>query len=667
MIARAAKVAVLAVILITSAHAQTASAPASPVTNAPAAPPPTSPAAATASTPASADEHMLDLMAPLPTDAVAWPTLANTVADDVATPAVEADLRYTVELVGMNLPGLTAQFDAASLLHKGRNEPSNIAQIRRRTAADMQLMDELLHADGHYGGSVQQQIIAPTRTSAPTVVRLTVDTGPLYHFSRIDLATPKAADLPLVTRALGLAVGAPVVAVTFNTAQEGMRAKLAAAAHPFPEIGDPDIVIDHASRSALLTQKIDPGPLGRFGTIHSEGNVQITARHMARMVRFKEGDLYDGAEIEDLRRALIATNLYGSVTIRPVNAGTNPDGSVRVDLVVTGDKAPLRTVSITAGYSTGEGIRLEGSWQNRNMFPPQGAVTFNGVLAQREQAIGAELRRRNWLQRDRTLVLTTSISTQQQDAYNATSTTVGASVERETNLIWQKKVYYSIGASFTASNETDLSQTTAPDTTAPATLYYIISVPMSLTYDGSDDLLNPVKGFRLTGRASPELSFQSGSFGYVRAQIEGSYYQPVASNTSIAARLHFGSIIGATRGDIAPSRRFYAGGGGSVRGYSYQQVGPKDANGVPTGGNSLTEASIEARVRFGNWGVVPFVDAGQVFASTVPSFDSLRIGAGIGVRYYTSFGPIRFDVATPINPQPGDSKFNIYVSIGQAF
>jgi translocation and assembly module TamA len=529
------------------------------------------------------------------------------------------------------------------------------------------LIDQLLRADGYYGGSVESTIIAPARAGAPTVVRLTVDPGPLYHFTQVDLIVPTATDLPLVTKALGINVGAPVIATAFNAAQDGLRAKLSGAAHPFPVIGDPDIVIDHATRGALLTQKIDPGPVGRFGSIHSDGNTQITARHMARMVRFSEGDLYNGNDIEDLRRALIATNLYGSVTIRTVNAGMNPDGSVRVDLVVTGDKAPLRTVSVTAGYSTGEGFRVAGSWQHRNLFPPQGAVTLSGVLAQREQAIGAELRRRNWLQRDRTLVLATSISTQQQDAYNATSATIGGSIERETNLIWQKKWYYSVGASFTASNETDLSQTAPPGETPPPTLYYILSAPMSITYDGSNDLLDPVRGFRLTARASPELSFQSGTFGYVRAQLEGSYYQPVARNTTIAARLHFGSIIGATRGDVAPTRRFYAGGGGSVRGYNFQQVGPKDADGVPTGGNSLTEASIEARIRFGDWGVVPFVDAGQVFTGTVPSFASLRIGAGIGARYYTSFGPIRIDIATPLNPQPGDPRIAFYVSIGQAF
>src|SRR3546814_7360599 len=117
---------------------------------------------------------------------------------------------------------------------------------------------------------------------------------------------------------------------------------------------------------------------------------------------------------------------------------------------------------------------------------------------------------------------------------------------------------------------------------------------------------------------------------------------------------------------IAPSRRFYAGGGGSVRGYGYQDIGPRDANDDPIGGRGLAELSVEARIRFGNFGVVPFIDAGNISTDFLPDLNDFQVGAGIGVRYYTSFGPIRVDVGTPINPQPGDPRIAVYVSLGQA-
>jgi translocation and assembly module TamA len=198
--------------------------------------------------------------------------------------------------------------------------------------------------------------------------------------------------------------------------------------------------------------------------------------------------------------------------------------------------------------------------------------------------------------------------------------------------------------------------------------FLIAAAPVSLTYDGSDDLLNPSSGFRLGGRISPELSFQNKTFGYTRVQLDGSIYQPVNDRTVIAARTRFGTILGSTVDQIAPSRRFYAGGGASVRGYGYQAIGPRfGPNDNPVGGKSLAEFSLEARVKFGNFGVVPFIDAGNISTTFLPRFRDLRVGAGLGVRYYSSFGPIRVDVGTPINPQSGDPKVAVYVSLGQAF
>lgn len=135
----------------------------------------------------------------------------------------------------------------------------------------------------------------------------------------------------------------------------------------------------------------------------------------------------------------------------------------------------------------------------------------------------------------------------------------------------------------------------------------------------------------------------------------------------IAGRIRVASILGADRERLAPSRRFYGGGGGSVRGFGYQQLGPKDPNDDPIGGRSLNEVAIEARYRFGNYGIVGFVDAGQVYTGSTPDFSHMRAGVGLGGRFYTNFGPMRLDVATPIGRKPGESRVSVYVSIGQAF
>ena len=105
-----------------------------------------------------------------------------------------------------------------------------------------------------------------------------------------------------------------------------------------------------------------------------------------------------------------------------------------------------------------------------------------------------------------------------------------------------------------------------------------------------------------------------------------------------------------------------------MRGYGFQSIGPRDPNNDPIGGRSLAELSGEARIKlFGSFGLVPFLDAGNIYTGELPDFSGLRFGTGLGVRYYSNFGPIRVDVGTPINPQPGDARVAVYVSLGQAF
>ena len=289
---------------------------------------------------------------------------------------------------------------------------------------------------------------------------------------------------------------------------------------------------------------------------------------------------------------------------------------------------------------------------------------MRGVLGTQEQSLGVVLRQSNFRARDRILNAQIVAAHTNFDAYDARTFTIGTSIERQTNIIWQKTWTWSVGTEFVASDERD----TIVATGAPRRRTFLVAaLPGSLGYDGSDDLLNPTRGFRLSGRLSPELSLQAGTHAYVRMQIDASGYQPLGDRVVFAGRLRFGAIDGVARDSIAPSRRFYAGGGGSVRGYGYQKIGPVDVNGDPVGGRALTEFSAEARVRFGSFGIVPFLDAGNLYDSSLPRISGLRYGTGLGVRYYSSFGPIRVDVGTPLNRRPGESRVAVYVSLGQAF
>ncbi|MGB3721451.1 MAG: BamA/TamA family outer membrane protein, partial [Pacificimonas sp.] len=357
----------------------------------------------------------------------------------------------------------------------------------------------------------------------------------------------------------------------------------------------------------------------------------------------------------------------GSVDIETVQAEPLPGDEIAADIVLGIESAPPRTIAAQLAYDTEDGIRLEGSWQHRNLIRPEGAVTAAAILGNEQQALGLSLRRSNYKKRDRTIGGGIFFTLEDRDAFYRRAVELNAFLERETNLIWQKRWTYQLGPELIFSQERDRSATVGRR--APIEDYVIGAFQGRLGYDGSDDLLNPTTGFRISGLASPEVSLQGGTFAYARTEIEASAYLPFGADDEfvLAGRGLVGSIIGAGRENIAPSRRLYAGGGGSVRGFGFQDLGPRDPDGDPLGGRSVVEGSLEARYRFGDLGAVAFADVGQVYSGSDPGFQDLRVGLGVGARYFTSFGPVRVDIATPLDRRPGESRVALYVSIGQAF
>lgn len=577
--------------------------------------------------------------------------------------AAERDYRVVIEGLDGLVVGrdkLLAQFDALSALKAGERKDTNIAQIDRRAQDDEAILRELLRARGYYDAQVRTRVTG--QGGGLITVTMTALPGDVFRFAEVTLpGLDAAADkTDRLRAAFPVKEGDPVDAAAVNDAETGLRLALGREGFAFGKVGDPDITVDHDTQSATISVAVDPGGAKRFGHIRITGRPLFSARHLDRIARFSVGDPFNSERVDDFRRALIQTGLVSSVTLKPME-GTEPDS---VDMAVGLEPAPMRTIAGEIGYGTGEGFRTEVSWQHRNLISPEGAVTVRGVAGTQEQLLGVVLRRNNYKARDRVLNAQVVASHTQRDAYEARTFTLGAALERQTNIVWQKKWTWSLGAELVASDERDVIGVTG---IPRRRTYFIAAAPSTLSYDGSDDLLNPMSGFRLSARISPEVSIQGSAFNYVKSQIDASGYVPMSGKFTIAGRVRVGSIYGATRDRLAPSRRFYAGGGGSVRGFGYQDIGPRDLNNDPIGGRSLAEFSLEARVRFGDFGVVPFFDAGNIYTEVLPRFTHLRYGAGLGVRYYTSFGPIRLDVGTPLNPQPGDARVAVYVSLGQAF
>ncbi len=610
--------------------------------------------------------------------------VAEGAGDSPATVEAAEALRYSVSLTEFGEIAdarFRDRFDGLSVLRAEDDEPANGAQINRRIREDSELLDRMLRNEGYYDATVTSAV---ANEAGRLRIRFGVEAGPRYTYTAVNLPGLAAAGADEAARLAPfyardsetaepdgtarpgepLRAGDFIVADDIIDAQGHLQFELRETGYPFGQVGEELVTIDHDVRQGVLDQPVTPGARLRFGSIVANDGGLLGARHIQRIARFDPGEYYRWSDTDDLRRALIATGLVSSVGIAPV---ANPDGRT-VDLTVDLTPAPPRTLAGLIGFSSGQGFRAEASWEHRNLFPPEGALILRGIAGTREQLGSVTYRRNNFLARDRVLTVQALASNIDSDAFDARTIHLSGRLERATTLIFQKRWSWAFGAEVLGTDELAFIPALGVDQRRR----YVIGGAFGLvTYDRSNNLLDPTRGYRLTARVAPEVSFNNGTRPYVRAQFDATGYLPVSERIVLAARARAGAIVGADRDDIAPSRRYYAGGGGSVRGYGFQRIGPLAPDNDPIGGTSLFELAAEARIRaFGAFSVVPFIDAGNVYPSALPSFSELgniRVGAGVGIRYATNFGPVRVDVGTPLNPRPGDSRIAVYVSLGQAF
>lgn len=657
-------------------------------------------------------------MDPLPGVSLAWPDTLELppLPELAAEPEVQyADLELSgpelafsdaaIEKIGDNLvlgfpqkePPFSAsgdfidRFASLSTIRNLEDDSDNLAQLAARAREDETLLENLLRVYGYYDGRVIRSIggLEPGQENATTepVVRFDIVPGERYTYGAIDLGNlASAPDAVELRRAFEIQPGDFLQSDVIVQERADLDIALGETGYPFAAITDPELLIDHERREGDLTMPVEPNGKYNFGEVVSSDPEFLSSRHLSRIARFEPGDTYQRSLEFDLRRAILATGLVSSVTLTPRETsapqGDEP-GTVAMDVNI--QRAELRTIAGAIGYGTEEGFRVEASWEHRNFFPPEGLLRFRAIAGTQEQLGGVTVRFNNFRRRDQVLAFDAYASNQENAAFDARTVALAASFERLSTLLFQKPFSWALGAEVLYTDERNRQieievpdgpdEDDEPDTMLvprPRQEYFIAGVRGRATIDTTDDFLDPTRGFRLTGFVAPEASHTRGEqFFYVRTQADASYYREIGGGTVLAGRVRLASIPGAPLFAIAPSRRLYAGGGASVRGYGYQAIGPRDDIGQPTGGRSLSEISLEARIKTGffdgNLSVVPFFDAGAVGLDPTPGFDALKFGAGVGVRYATGFGPLRLDVGFPLNPEADDNFVAVYVSLGQAF
>lgn len=595
------------------------------------------------------------------------PTLAENRVDGKVV-----EVAYAVRIQGLETikddtsVDIGKMFDGFSALRDGKGRAANIAQLNSRLGEDVLLLKKLLAAQGWFNAAVNPKVErAGTADGLPLTAVLAVVPGKRFAFGALTIKADPTIPADLIVRNLALVPGELIIAERVIGAEAQVALALPQNGYPFAEVRARDVLLDEDTGRGDYTLPVTVGQRGRYGDIVSSGKLAFGDAHVAKLARFKRGDLYDSRQVDDLRQALIATGLFNAVGVEPVATGQSAgDGTEFVTLGVKQEAGPPRVIAATAGYATGQGFRAEASWTHRNLFPPEGALIASGVAGTLEQGAALTFRRSNAGQRDRNLELAADLHHSQYSAFSAYTGRLSARVSYESTPLWQKRLTYAYGGQVLGTNESIFDPALG---LRVRRTYAIGGLIGQLGFDTTDSLLDPTRGFRITALIEPEAALRKGVTPYVRARLDGSTYYGLGRSIVVAGRARISMIQGAALNDLAPSRRIYAGGGGSVRGFAYQRVGPQDNLGNPIGGRSAVEGAAEVRYRFGDYGIVAFADIGQVYSSQQPRFTNLRAGLGVGARIYTNFGPVRIDLATPLGRRPGESRINVYVSIGQSF
>ena len=550
--------------------------------------------------------------------------------------------------------------------------PRTAPEGRRRASEASRAAIALLRSEGYYD-AVAETALSPGATIRP-IVRITL--GPRYRISHIAIdwagSPPDAAAQAAAVVALGLAPAAPGRAADIIGAEGRAMARLHKLGYPEADLRPRQVVVDHADFTVTPTLRIAAGARVRLGAVRAVGKAPTRARWLASLAPWKAGAWYDPALLAKLEKRLLETGVYDSATV-----ALSPAPKTEAGEAGAAEAAP-RTVDVTlverkrysvelgAGYSTTEGSGADAKLTRYNRLGLGDSLILTSRLYDIQQKLDLELDLPDWKRADQILKVGGGFLGNRTAAYDDLGGGVRADVIRR----YDRTTSITVGGALDFASTREKNAVNLLATPVGETLDLFIATGLAaFVLDRSDSILNPNRGWRLGLEVDPTLISGGRNLEYVKTQAQLSGYLPIGGlGTVLAARIKAGAILGGSIPNVPADRRFYGGGGGSVRGYAYQAIGPRLSDNTPRGGLSLTEGALEVRQKLtSRWALVAFADAGDVGDSAAPHFNSMAFGVGAGVRYDMGFAPIRLDIAMPINPRAGDSPVQVYISIGQAF
>ncbi|KQX40321.1 hypothetical protein ASD04_06735 [Devosia sp. Root436] len=591
--------------------------------------------------------------------------------------AVIADPQpYLVTIVVNATGAVESAVRNASALVADQNEPaSGAAGLLAKARGDYRRIVAALYNEGYYGGvasirvgGVEAAKLAPdVNLPHPVDVAVVVDPGPLFHFNSVNIVNqaPPTADPhdyvePPVHAGFGVGeiAKSSVILRAEQLALEAWRQQGYAKA----AVVSRDVVADHATTTVDVTITVNPGPRARFGAVTVQGAETLDPEFLRRQTGLTEGEDYDPDELALAQKRLDRLEVFRAARLEAAeNVGA--DGLLPYNPIV--QELPGRRFGVGANYSTVDGLGLEAFHLWRNLFGQAERLRLDARVAsigypidtaQFDYFFGGTFTKPGIFTPDTDLVAAVSAERTIYPTFTETS----ASGRVGLSHILSDQVTLEGGAQFELNRFDDVFGTRD---------FKTIGLYAGATLDFRDDSVDPTEGWFGQVNLEPFYEMNYNNLG-ARLTVEGRTYFGFGEDDPfvLAGRLKAGLLLGPSLAEIPPDKLFFAGGGGSVRGYAYKSIGVDDGTGTITGGRYLLEGSLEARAKVTqDIGVVGFVDGGYVAADVFPALSDLRVGAGVGLRYYTGLGPLRADFAIPLNKKPGDPDYALYVGIGQAF
>jgi translocation and assembly module TamA len=555
--------------------------------------------------------------------------------------AAPALARQSLEIDGELAPEVEEQL--SSLVQSAAasaNGVTRIPALRRQLLA-------LLRSEGYYGAAVRTGL-----TAAEPVFYI----SPGLRFSigdvRIETTPNDPAAVAVALSAAQLAAGAPLRAQDVITGEARARAALQENGWPDAAVLERHVSVDHDTALGAVTLRLDAGPYSHYGAVQVVDD-EWRESFIRRLSPLEQGEMVQLSGLQSYQARLTALDSVGRASV--ALADTTETVSQERDVIVRLSASPRNALEAGFGLSTSEGGGVGATWIRRNLFGGDETLRLSAKLLTLEQSVETQLSAPHWRRLDQTLTLIAVARNEETDAFEQQEIGAEVDITRRLSPRWSSGVYAGVDLSRlrTNSDPTDIA---------------LLFAGVSAVYDRRDSVTDPTAGVRASFQITPALAFGDLNSTYVLGETTLRTYRRLGERFIAAARLRVGGLAGASIEAIPVDERFYAGGGGSVRGYEYQSLSPTDASGQPTGGRSVVEASAELRWRGpGRWGGAVFADTGLASSDVRLKLEEMRVGIGAGVRYHFDFAPIRLDVAVPVDRRADEASFHFYVSLGQAF